>query len=199
MLGLVGALTVVLAGVGYWLLRDGYFALPHALPVALALGISGAVAVGCVARDRGAAAVAAMAAGFVVFNYVFVTRILPDIERRKPAPVFARAFNEAHAPGARFAHFNMSLPSLVYYIDQPVDGLGSPSQVEAYFRDASEERWLLLTDSDWSILQAHAARPDSRIATLCEKARHPLLEATFDQVLRRAPPRDVVLVTNNCR
>ena len=195
----IGAIAVLLAGAGYWLFRDGYYALPHAAPAALVIGLAGLATLAFAATGRQPAALAAIALGFITFNYLFVTQILPDIERLKPAPVFARTFNEKRAPGALFAHLDVSLPSLVYYINQRVEGLGSTEQTEAYFRDAREERWLLLRDDHWRTLQTRAALPDSRIPPLCVKVKHPILGARIDELLHGTPPPDVFLVMNRCR
>ena len=106
------AICVVLAAGVFWWFRDGYYRLDAAVPVAVVLGAGGLGAIALWLRGRRAPAIATLAAGFIAFNYFFVGRVLPDVERLKPVPPLARTFTSRAAPDARLAQLNMSLPSL---------------------------------------------------------------------------------------
>jgi hypothetical protein len=69
---------------------------------------------------------------------------------------------------------------------------------ESYFRDMHDERWLLLGAGDWEELERRARMPGSRVPPLCVAARHPILQATLDDLRHGTRPPDVVLVTTRC-
>ena len=69
------------------------------------------------------AAAAAIAAGFVALNGVFVLRTLPSFEAYKPVPAFAAAISRRAAPGDVVATYDQALPSLVFYLRRHVEEL----------------------------------------------------------------------------
>jgi hypothetical protein len=165
------------------------------------VGVSGVAAFVLILRGRGAAAIAVLAAAFIAFDYLFVARMLPDVERLKPVPALARVYRDRHAAGdadTHVAHFRMSLPSMVYYFDRQIEEVGSMDHAESYFRDMHDERWLLLGAGDWEELERRARMPGSRVPPLCVAARHPILQATLDDLQHGTRPPDVVLVTTRC-
>ena len=91
------------------------------MAVVLGAGALGAIALWL--RGRRALAIATLAAGFIAFNYQFVGRVLPDVERLKPVPPLARTFTSRAAPDAKLAQLDMSLPSLTFYLNRPVPEL----------------------------------------------------------------------------
>jgi hypothetical protein len=137
-------------------------------------------------------AIAALAAGFVLLNYVFVLRALPDAERFKPVPPIAAAYLDRAGPTAELASFRVSLPSLVYYARRPVRELGSADQA-VQLLDGSGEAWLVTHQGEWRDI-------DRRSGAACVAERWP--DFAFNQrlsaIVRRTPPRDIVLVTNQC-
>ena len=189
-LAAVGVLCVALGGLVAALLRTGYYALADAPLVAAVLVTCGLMAVLFVQRQRRAEAFGALAAGFILFNYLFVVRVLPDVERLKPVPPLARAFAERAGPDARLAFFNMVLPSLVYYTGQPVTELGGLDAAVQFLRDRPEA-WVMTGEREWTDLH-------DRVPGVCIAARHALFEARGSDILRRRPPVDVLLVTNRC-
>ena len=71
-------------------------------------------------RRPGAAALALLAA-VVAVNWAFVVRVLPEFERYKPVPEFSRVLAGAPAAGDVVAHYQVALPSMVYYLRRHVD------------------------------------------------------------------------------
>jgi 4-amino-4-deoxy-L-arabinose transferase-like glycosyltransferase len=200
-IAVVGVLCGAVAVAAWRLFGGGYFGLTSAPVAAAIVGVSGVAAFVLILRGRGAAAIAVLAAAFIAFDYLFVARMLPDVERLKPVPALARAYRDRHAAAdadTHVAHFRMSLPSMVYYFDRQIEEVGSMDHAESYFRDMHDERWLLLGAGDWEELERRARMPGSRVPPLCVAARHPILQATLDDLQHGTRPPDVVLVTTRC-
>jgi len=189
----ISAVCVALAfGIGS-LFRGGIYAVQEAVPAAVVLGVTGLAAFALWALGRRPAAVAALAAGFIAFNYLFVSRILPDVERFKPVPPLVRTLTARAAPGARVASLSMSLPSLTFYLNRPVPELSSVEEALALL-DGPDESWIVTNDPTWDELHA-------RTAAACVADRHPLFvfdTAKVTDLARGTPPPDALLVTNRC-
>jgi 4-amino-4-deoxy-L-arabinose transferase-like glycosyltransferase len=192
----VAAVSVVCVGLGgavAWLLGSGAYALAGARVEAVVLGAAGCGTLAWWTSGRRQAAVAWLAAGFVLVNYVFVARVLPDAERFKPVPALVRTLSARAGPDAEVASFNMGLPSLVYYLGRSVPELASLDEAAA-FLTAGHDAWLVTGDGEWTRLH-------QRVAAACVAGRHMLFP--FDNLklsaLRRGDPApDVVLVTSHC-
>jgi 4-amino-4-deoxy-L-arabinose transferase-like glycosyltransferase len=191
-LGAAALLCLVAAGAVFWLFRSGYYAVAGATPVALILAGTGAAALALLVTRRHRAAVAALAAGFVVFNFVLVLVVLPDAERFKPVPPIARTFLARASPDARLTAFNMMLPSLVYYAGRPVEELESTDRA-AELLASSEEVWLLTGDGEWAEIEPRAPG-----ACLAERRHLFAFNVRLERLVRREPPDGVVLATNDC-
>ena len=68
-----------------------------------------------------AAAALALLAAVIAVNWAFVVRVLPEFERYKPVPMFSRVLEERLQPGDVVAHYQVSLPSMAYYLRRHVD------------------------------------------------------------------------------
>ena len=169
----------------------GAWQLAGAPAAAVTLGVAGAAAVVFGVRGRRWPAVVALAAGLVVFNYILVAVVAPDIERFKPVPAVAAVINARASPDARLAHFEQSLPSLVFYARRPVEELPTfDAAVEALAGDA--EVWLLVPER-------HGAALRARVPSSCVALRHPIFDLTPRQVIEGRPPPAVELLTNRCQ
>jgi 4-amino-4-deoxy-L-arabinose transferase-like glycosyltransferase len=192
MLVAVGTLTMLSSFVVFRLFgpAGGAWQLAGAGTGAVLLGITGsAVAVLELTRRR-AAAIATLAAGFILFNYLFVAVVAPDLERFKPVPAAAATYRERASPGARLAQFEQSLPSLVFYAGRPVEDLPTlDAAAEALAGEA--EVWLLVPERHGAVLRERA--PSS-----CVALRHPIFDLTPRQVMEGRPPSAVELLTNRC-
>ena len=190
-LGALGVVCFVLAALIALYFTGGYYRLSGAWALAVVLAVAGGASLGLLVRGRHPQALAALLAGFVLFNYVFVLRALPDVERLKPVPVLAPAFRDRASPEATLATLNIDLPSLVYYTGR---SLSSVTDTADAARALSEpgEHWLVVSESDWG--EVHQLAPES-----CVAARAPLFLSKGSDILRGQPPPGVVLATNKCR
>jgi 4-amino-4-deoxy-L-arabinose transferase-like glycosyltransferase len=190
LLGVVAAASAA-AGVVMWrLFGAGYYALGGTPVVAVLLVAGGLAVLGLTVAGRGRAAVATLALTFVAFNYVFVTRVLPAVERLKPVVPLAQEFLRRASPTDRLGSYEMMLPSLVYYAGRPVESLEGPDQARAFYADA-RGGWALMDQGRFDLLRAD-------VPGVCVAARHPRLDPRFEDVWAGRPPADVLLVTNRC-
>jgi 4-amino-4-deoxy-L-arabinose transferase-like glycosyltransferase len=173
--------------------HSGPYRTIDAIPIALLLGLTGGACVAFWANRRRSAAIAGLAFGFIVFDYMFIARVLPDVERFKPVPAIVQAFTARATPGARIESFNMSLPSLVFYLNRPVPEIGSFEAAAARLA-AAEEEWLVTNEDSWRALH-------ERVPGACLSEAHSLFvfdTAKISDIITGAPPPNALLVTNKC-
>jgi hypothetical protein len=182
-------LSLVAAVAAVRLVGDGYYALRGAVPAAAGLAATGLAVTALSFRGGHGRAVTALAAGFVVFNYLFVAVILPDVERFKPIPAIAATFTARAAAGARLGAFGTMLPSLVYYAGRPVEEQPDLDAAAAFMSNPGEA-WMLVETEEWAGLQA-------RVEGLCVAERRHLF--AFNEkaatIIGREPPPELLLVT----
>jgi 4-amino-4-deoxy-L-arabinose transferase-like glycosyltransferase len=191
LIAVVSALTV-LGGVAVsWLFGAGYYEVASVRPAALVLIIGGSLSIAAVLKGVPDRAVVALAVTFVVFNYVFVARVLPELERFKPAVPLARTITARVAPTAGLADYKGALPpSLVYYVGRPVERIGVLTHAQAFFA-SGRPSWALVHEADYPELL-------TAVPTLCEVARQSFFEVKLRDLLDDQPPPSILLVTNQC-
>lgn len=189
----VSAACIGFGGASAWLFGSGTYALAGARIGAVALAAGGAGSLAWWASGRRQAAVVWLAGSFVVFNYVFVARVLPDVERFKPVPPLARALTARAGPDAVIASLNMGLPSLVYYLDRPVPELPSVDEAAAFLQ-GSRDAWVVTGEREWGEL--HQRVPAACVAD--RQALFPFDHLKLDALRRGDRAPDVVLVTSQC-
>ena len=194
-IAVVAALCGVAAVVFWRLFRSGYYELGDASTVAIVLGGASAATLLFLWRRQHAAAFMTLTAGFILFNYLFVCRLLPDAERLKPIPPIAAAFNAQASPGATLHAFNMMLPSLVYYADRPVLEDIPSADYAAALLHGREEVWIVTGGPEWNDIRAQAPEPVSCVA---ERRHLFAFDARLADLIAGRPPPDVLLVTNKC-
>lgn len=190
-LAAVTTIGIVLAGgAALWLFRSGYYQLAT-VPSAAWLLIAGGVAALVLFARNPRAAIVVLAGTFVAFNYLFVLRVLPELERFKPAVPLAEVINARVAPTAELGDYKGALPpSLVYYVRRPVQRIGSPEHAASFFL-SSRGSWALVE-------QANVEELMQTVPGLCEVARRPVFEAKLRDLMAGLPPPDIILVTNQC-
>jgi 4-amino-4-deoxy-L-arabinose transferase-like glycosyltransferase len=192
---IVGVLCVAAAPLLYWFFGPaaGYYSLPEAMPLAIVLGVTGALTCAFCALKRRLAAVVALAGGVILANYIFAGWVLRGVERTKPVPPLARTIAERAAPDAKIGYYNMGLQSFVYYTDRGgVEPIGMLDHAEAFFRNP-REAWALMGEGEWKEIQ-------TRMSDVCiaDERRLSVFEAKVSDIIRRIPPAKVLLVKNHC-
>lgn len=190
LIGIVAVLTVVLGAIAYRLFGSGYYALAGVGVLAAICTAGGAATLGTIVRRRRDAAVLLLAGTFVLFDYVFVARTLPSVERFKPAEPLAATILEEGGASGRVGAYEVFFPSIVYYLGRPVVELPDIDAARAFFA-SDQPAWVLMRDGGYAELSA-------AIDGLCVVERRPLLEAKASDLLSGRPAADVLLVSNRC-
>ncbi len=189
LLALSAAVTMAAGGLVGWLFTTGGYALAGASVAAAVLVAGGGATLGALALRRNRSAVALLAATFIVFDYVFVGRILPDVERFKPTPAFAATIAARGAADDRVGSYHYMLPSLVFYSGRPVHEIDTIDQARAFY--AEPGAWAMMRPERYEELRA-------AVPGLCVADRRPVFEARVADLLDRTSPPQVFLVTNRC-
>lgn len=191
LVAVVAVLAIVAGALSMWLFSAGYYQLASVGPAALILILGGAATLVGVLKGVPDRAVVVLAATFVLFNYIFVARVLPELERFKPAVPLAREISARVAPTAELGDYKGALPpSLVYYVGRSVQRIGIIEHAQSFFM-SSRGSWALVHEADYPELRA-------AVPGLCEVARHPFFDVKLPNLLNGVPPQSVLLVTNQC-
>jgi 4-amino-4-deoxy-L-arabinose transferase-like glycosyltransferase len=170
------------------------YALDGAAFVGAAAAIGGAVALGLALANRARAALAVVLLSLITLNWAFVIRVLPSFERYKPVPPLSAAIRERMADGDLVAHYNVALPSMVYYLGRHIEILFDQ---EAFLQVLRGDRkvFAVLSASDYAQLLPMIRT--SGVET-CVLDRRPTVNIKLKAVLARDPLPEVLLITNRC-
>jgi 4-amino-4-deoxy-L-arabinose transferase-like glycosyltransferase len=132
-----------------------------------------------------------LVAAIVAMNWAFVLRVLPEFERYKPVPAFSRTLQDRLAPDDVVAHYQVALPSMVFYLQR---------HVEQYFDEAPFVAAIQSGKRVYAVVSAddYAALAPRIAATTCIVERRPTFEVKLRQVLTRQPLPELLLITNRC-
>lgn len=188
-------LLLAVAGVGtLYIFQAGgkVYALDGAAFVGAAAALGGAVALALAGANRARAALAVVLLSLVTLNWAFVIRVLPSFERYKPVPPLTAAIQARMTDGAVVAHYNVALPSMVYYLGRHIEILFDRDVFLALLR-GDRHVFAVLSASDYAELE-----PVAGVAT-CVLDRRPTVNIKLKAVLARDPLPEVLLITNRCR
>jgi hypothetical protein len=192
--GLIGLLLALTgAGTLYIFQTAGkVYALDGAAFVGAAAAVGGVAALALAAANRARAALAVVVLSLVTLNWAFVIRVLPSFERYKPVPPLSAAINERLAEGDVVSHYNVALPSMVYYLGRHIEILFDQDAFLQLLR-GNRRVFAVLPASDYAQLQ-----PVAGVET-CVLDRRPTVNIKLKAVLARDPLPEVLLITNRCR
>jgi 4-amino-4-deoxy-L-arabinose transferase-like glycosyltransferase len=186
----VATLTIVFGATAWWMFGGGYYQLDGMPLVATVCTLGGAATLWFIASSLRTRAIAALAATFVAFNYVFVAIVLPSVERLKPSVPLAAEITRRAGPDGHVGAYHLMFPSLVYYAGRPIHEIGNEDEAQAFFAP-ERSAWVIMSDGNYRYLS-------SLIPGLCVVDRRPLFEARLRDLISGDPPEDVLLVTNDC-
>jgi hypothetical protein len=135
--------------------------------------------------------VAAVLAAFVAFNWVLVLRALPAFEQYKPVVALSRVIERHAQPQDVVAHFDVALPSMVYYLGRHIDVILDPAVFIEQMR-SDRAVYAVLPANRFAELQTAIDRPT------CVLARHATSDIRLRSILRMEPPPEVLLISNRC-
>ncbi len=167
------------------------YALDGAAAVGAVGTIGGIVTLALALSTRSRAALLALAMAMIVLNWIFVLQVLPSFERYKPVPRLSDAITARARPDDAIVHYNVALPSMVYYLNRHIEVLFDRERfLEALRGDRTV--FAVLSAGDYARLE-----PAMGVRT-CVLERAPTVNVKLGAVLARDPLPEVILITNRC-
>jgi 4-amino-4-deoxy-L-arabinose transferase-like glycosyltransferase len=167
------------------------YTLDGAELVGVLSALGGAVILGLALLGRLQWALIAAVLSALALNWTFVTTVLPSFERYKPVPALSDVIAARAGPDDAVVHYNVALPSMVYYLRRHVDVLFQPEPLFAHLR-GPRTVYAVLPAGDYARLA-----PQIGVET-CVIARRPTVNVKLRAVLAREPLPEVLLITNRC-
>jgi 4-amino-4-deoxy-L-arabinose transferase-like glycosyltransferase len=142
--------------------------------------------------DRSTTSLVALAVTMITLNWAFVLRVLPSFERYKPVPALSAVIRQHASADDVIVHYNIALPSMVYYLGRHIDVLFEP---EPFLETLRQPRrvFAVLSANDYARLER-----DIGVRT-CVLDRRPTVNVKLKAVLARDPLPQVLLITNQCQ
>lgn len=188
-----GVLAVAGAGVLYvFYSASSIYALDGA-PLVGMVAVAGGVACAAIAATgRARLALMTVAAALIVMEWTFVLRVLPSFERYKPVPPLTEVLRQRQVgPDDIVAHYQVDLPSMVFYLRRHVDMFFEPEPFVDTVR--SERRvFAVLSASNYEALRQH-------LPSTCVIHRQPTIDVKLKAIVARDPLPELLLITNRCQ
>jgi hypothetical protein len=188
------AVLLTLAGLGTLYIFQSVgtvYALNGARLVGVAAATGGIIALGLALAGRARPALLAIVLALVTLNWVFVLRVLPSFERYKPVPRLSAAIQGRLHDGDKVVHYNVALPSMVFYLRRHIDVLFDK---EVFLRTLRGQGavYAVLSAADYAALGTQIGVPT------CVLERQSTVNVKLKAVLAREPLPEVLLITNRC-
>jgi 4-amino-4-deoxy-L-arabinose transferase-like glycosyltransferase len=187
------ALLLAVAGAGTFYIFETVgkvYALHGAAFVGAVAALGGAVAFVLAVLNRARLALVIVLVSMVTLNWAFVIRVLPSFERYKPVPSISAAIQKRLTEGDVVAHYNVALPSMVYYLGRHIEILFDRDKFLALMH-GQQRVYAVLSASDYE--QLSGVLPGT-----CVLDRRPTVNIKLKAVLARDPLPEVLLITNRC-
>jgi 4-amino-4-deoxy-L-arabinose transferase-like glycosyltransferase len=189
------AVLLTLAGLGTLYIFQSVgtvYSLNGARIVGVAAAAGGIVALALALAGKARPALLAIVLALVTLNWVFVLRVLPSFERYKPVPRLSAAIQGRLGPGDKVVHYNVALPSMVFYLRRHIDVLFDR---EAFLRTLRGPGtvYAVLSATDYAALGTQIGVPT------CVLERQSTVNVKLKAVLAREPLPEVLLITNRCQ
>lgn len=187
-------LLLAVAGAGTFYIFETVgkvYALQGAAFVGAAATVGGAVALSLALANRSRAALAVVLLSLVTLNWVFVIRVLPSFERYKPVPPLSAAIQSRFAEGDVVAHYNVALPSMVYYLGRHIEILFDRPAFLALLK-GDRRVFAVVSAGDYEEIARDGGVPT------CVLDRRPTVNIKLKAVLARDALPEVLLITNRC-
>jgi 4-amino-4-deoxy-L-arabinose transferase-like glycosyltransferase len=185
-------LTLLGAAVFYVFEGPGrIYAIEGAAVVGGAAIVGGLAAVLFALRRSVDRAVVAVLVALVIANWTFVLRVLPSFEQYKPAPKLSNFLRPKLRPGDRIAHFNVAMPSMVFYLQHHVKPYYSAGEFKVAMREP-DRIYAMLTATDYEGMKEELA------GRTCVLHRVPTFDVKLKNILARQPLPEILLITNRC-
>ena len=190
------ALALLLAGLGVAVLYlfggAGRVYAIEGVTVAAGALVLGGLAGAILAVARGAVpAVVALLVSLLAFNWTFVRSVLPSFERYKPSPPLSDYLRPRLQPSDRIAHYNVALPSMVFYLRHHVEPHYSPDGFMNAMQSTGQV-YGVVRDRDYDGMK------DALADHACVLHRVPTFDVKLRTILAREPLPELLLLSNHC-
>ena len=185
-LALTGAGVVYLFGPA-----ASVYAIDGALMMGLAALAGGLVVIAAAVARRTTSGLLVVAVTFIVLDWLFVLRVLPDFERYKPVPGFARTLSTRIGPDDALITYDEAMPSLVFYLRRHVDTYFIPLEVYERFR-SGKTVYAILSPENYAEIGPHISVPT------CVIDRRPTFDVKLKNMVNRDSLPELLLITNKC-
>jgi 4-amino-4-deoxy-L-arabinose transferase-like glycosyltransferase len=184
------------AGVLYLFARThSVYTLDGARAVAMLWMIGGGVLAAFLLRRHLACSVVAALVIPIAFNWLLMWRVLPSFERYKPVVPLSKAFLERAQPDDALVHYDVALPSMVFYTHRPIEMLYGPelglSKLQETLK-SGRQGFVVMDESKYGALKDEIGVPT------CVVARQLTSDVKLRELLAGEPPPAVLLVSTRC-
>jgi 4-amino-4-deoxy-L-arabinose transferase-like glycosyltransferase len=184
-------MTLLGVGVLYLFSGDGTVYIDGTRAAAMIAIVGGLVVAVLPWRGRYVVAVSAALLVFIAFNWILAVRALPDFERYKPVVPLSRIIEQRAGPDDVVAHFDVALPSMVFYLRRHIEGGLDEGTFTRLLR--SDRRVFAVLPAD-----RYEALNEGFGVETCVIGRHLTSDIRLRSLLEQQPPPEVLLITNRC-
>lgn len=188
------AVLLVLAGAGVlWLFAQtsAAYQLSGARMAGVLCVVGGVTIAVLLLMKRDAGAVVVTLAAMVAFCWTLSLRVLPDFERYKPVVPLSNIVLERARPGDALVHYDVALPSMVFYTRRHIEVLFHRDPFLEIMR-SGRPLFAVLPESRYREL-----KPEMAVET-CVLGSQPTSDIKFREILAGQPPPAVLLIGTRC-
>lgn len=184
-------LALLGAGALYVFERAGMVYRLDGAGLAGVVAVAGGLAVAAAAWKRPGVAAFTVLAVLVSLDWTLLLKVLPSFERYKPVVPLSQAILEQVREGDRVVHYDVALPSMVFYLRRHVEMFFDPEPFIGAL-GGSRDVFTVLPEHRYQELRDRMPRPT------CVLARQATFDAKLREVLSLHPPPAILLVSTRC-
>lgn len=190
----IGALLVLAGAAVLYVFQAAatVYTLDGAALIGLLAVVGGAAAGFAAFTGRARLALFTTIAALVAMEWTFVLQVLPSFERYKPVPSLTAALTARQLqPDDVVAHYQVDLPSMVYYLRRHIDLYFDPSLLVDAMK-TNRRMFVVMTASDYDALR------DVMGVKTCVLHSQPTINVKLKAILTREPLPRLLLISNRC-
>jgi 4-amino-4-deoxy-L-arabinose transferase-like glycosyltransferase len=149
----------------------------------------GLISAALVTLKKRFAAIAALALTVITFNWVFVSRTLPDLERFKPVRALCEVIERRASPDSLVGYYRFASPSMVFYLRRPIFEYYEQEEIERALA-SGKDVYCLMTAQDYEAIKG--ALP---VATYILASR-PVFQVKLRGIFDKVDPPQIVIISN---
>jgi 4-amino-4-deoxy-L-arabinose transferase-like glycosyltransferase len=185
---LAAAISLAGAAVLYLFGIEGYN-LGGASAAGYAALSGGLISAALMILKRRFAAISAIALTVITFNWVFVSRTLPDLERFKPVRALCEVIERRASPDALVGYYRLASPSMVFYLRRPIFEYYEHEEIERAFA-SGKEVYCLMTAQDYEDVKGTLPAATYILAS------RPVFQVKLKGIFDKVDPPQIVIISN---